>query len=295
MLVVEKQLRQCVESKGQSLPGDFYQLLDCQRFHPNRNELIKAIRAANRFLHHFQNHDDKDVVQRARSLQMMVAEAEDVFSDPQRWSVYDEMLIQELRIEWDRRTPGSWHREDLRRWLLTVQLVDPQRLDGLLEVFSTSVSVASPAGRSEQPSTGTPGKFWERAFPAAKKKPISQKASPAPQSSVHDAQHSNDAATSSRTVAQDSRKGKTVGPPPVSGRRLPPARRGREAKPVSAASQSAPTSRQADRSTIAAFHAERSERSVGVGFLWIFGSAIATVMVLGIVALIIFVIVTLGR
>lgn len=294
---METKLRQWLENASLARPDDFYQLLGCQRFHANPSDLNKAIRAANRFLHRFQNHDDKEVVRRARTLQMMVAEAEDVFSDQQRWSAYDEELIQEMRNQWDRRTTGSWHRADLRRWLVTVQQVDSQRVDSLIEVFLKADGPASPAPQAQPSSSKAPGNFWERAFPAqnnpAKRKPNPSGQSPLPQSSSSKAKPAAEAAVQTQAVTPDAKGRQAAGPPPRKSRSGPPARPGRDAEP--APRRRAPTTNPADSSTMAAFHAQRSQSSSGVGLLWIFGSAIATIFVLGLVALIVFVIVMVGK
>lgn len=296
---MEKQLRQWLENASQTPPADFYELLGCQRFHANSGDLNKAIRVANRFLHRFQNHEDGEVVRRARKLQMMVAEAEDVFSDQQRWSAYDELLIQGLRNQWDRRTTGSWHRADLRRWLISVQQVDSQRVDSLIEVFLKTDGSESPAPQLQQPSSGTPGNFWERAFPG-QGNPAAQRPNPtrhsSPQhSSSNKAQPSASGARQSQPAGQTAQRRKKVGPPPRKQSSGPPPRQAHEVETATTTNRTAPTGHPSDSSTMAAFHAQRSRPSGGIGFLWIFGSAIATIFVLGLVALIVFLVVTFGR
>ncbi len=113
-------------------PGDYYQLLGKPCLLPHRAELLEAIRAATRFLLPYQNHKNKEMVARARRLQLLSARADETFSDSETWRAYEAKILQTLREEYRRQrvTSGkSTAESDPRHWLREVRGVAEERLD----------------------------------------------------------------------------------------------------------------------------------------------------------------------
>jgi hypothetical protein len=136
---VAENLREWFDSD--ETPTDFYQLLGKPRLHPSREELQDAIRSAYRTLHTLENHVEAGKLPRARALQRMIVEAEQVVGDQERWRDYDETLVAELRARYAAGAGGeasSWRRDNLGRWLARIQNVHPARIPGLVEAFLTA-------------------------------------------------------------------------------------------------------------------------------------------------------------
>ncbi|NQT15868.1 MAG: hypothetical protein HQ582_24140 [Planctomycetes bacterium] len=74
-------------------PADLYELLGRERFDPDRQGLLAAVRAAYAELHPFENHKDPKVARRAVELLGELGRAEDVFSDSEKLRAYHESIL----------------------------------------------------------------------------------------------------------------------------------------------------------------------------------------------------------
>jgi hypothetical protein len=140
---VEETLRQWFDSDEN--PSDFYQLLGKPRLDPARDELLDAVRSAYRALHSIENHAASERLPRARLLQKMIVEAEQVIGAEAQWRSYNESLAARLRTQYVAgagRDPSTWRMENLRLWLARTQNVHPSRVDELVASF---VAPAGPA------------------------------------------------------------------------------------------------------------------------------------------------------
>lgn len=102
-------------------PPDLYQLVGARLLDPGHDTLVQRSRDASRFLIGFQNHQNPDIVQRARRLQMHVARAADVFSDTQKASDYETQICKDLRHQYSVNN-GSDHTR-WRAWICDAGLV----------------------------------------------------------------------------------------------------------------------------------------------------------------------------
>ncbi|HUG92776.1 MAG TPA: hypothetical protein VML55_18185 [Planctomycetaceae bacterium] len=119
-------------------PSDFYQLLGKPRLHPSRDELLEAVRAAYRAVHTFENHAPAAKLPRARDLQRLIMEAEQVIGSDDTWRAYDESLAGRLREQYVAGAGGNaaaWRLENLRLWLTRSQNVHPARVEELIQSF----------------------------------------------------------------------------------------------------------------------------------------------------------------
>lgn len=136
--MVESGLKQWLACE--ETPSDFYQLLGQPRLCRNRGELLACLEEAAEYLFQFQNHKDAAIRGRARVLSKQVAEARRTISDESLWEQYDQELISRLHRRFqgnaDFRGP-KLKLDNLRRWLEFVQQVAPDRIDGLVEDWTT--------------------------------------------------------------------------------------------------------------------------------------------------------------
>ena len=140
---VEETLRQWFDSDEN--PADFYQLLGKPRLDPARDELLDAVRSAYRALHLIENHAAATRLPRARLLQKMIVEAEQVIGAEAQWRAYNESLAARLRAQYVAgagRDPSTWRMENLRLWLARTQNVHPSRVDELVAAFLASGEAA---------------------------------------------------------------------------------------------------------------------------------------------------------
>ena len=141
---VEETLRQWFASDEN--PTDFYQLLGKPRLDPSRAELLDAVRSAYRALHSIENHAAAARLPRARLLQKMIVEAEQIIEGDAQWRAYDESLALRLRMQYVTgagRDPSTWRLENLRLWLARTQNVHPSRVDELVASFLASGAAAA--------------------------------------------------------------------------------------------------------------------------------------------------------
>src|SRR5437763_6776782 len=88
-----------------SWPGDFYELLGRPRFDPATEELLAAIRTANREIWPYQNHGGAEVRSRAQQLLRELGRAEHVFSNANQRATYDGELARTLIQEFEAGSP----------------------------------------------------------------------------------------------------------------------------------------------------------------------------------------------
>jgi WD40 repeat protein len=74
------------------MPADLYELLGWPRWNPDRAKLLQAIRAAYAELLPYQNHEDRQVAERAMRIQMELGRAAEVLSDPAKFRAYQVAL-----------------------------------------------------------------------------------------------------------------------------------------------------------------------------------------------------------
>jgi serine/threonine protein kinase len=115
-------------------PRSYYELLGIAWFATDRDAVLREVLAATKYFHQHQNHKDRQVVQRARSLQLLCAGASHTFSDDARWRDYDLELMDRLRDEFLAMTP----RPDIRTWLLASVPVAENRIDEVIRILSSS-------------------------------------------------------------------------------------------------------------------------------------------------------------
>ena len=133
----------------EDLPSDYYRLLDKPFLSNHRDELLEAIRLANRFLHPYQNHRNEDARQRARTLQLLAAKAESTFSDEAAWQSYDSELLEGLREQYRQRLRTqtlSPTPHDARSWLIEQHSIVAERLEEVVRfVLIAQPSAVGPA------------------------------------------------------------------------------------------------------------------------------------------------------
>jgi hypothetical protein len=121
------------------IPRTFYELLSVPCLSDRQDELLSAIKSATKFLHQYQNHNDKRLVERARRLQLMCARAAYTFSDDDAWQSYDNEILKRIREECLAIYPAeTFHRRraDVRIWLRDIQGIASHRIDEVLELLS---------------------------------------------------------------------------------------------------------------------------------------------------------------
>lgn len=113
-------------------PSSYYELLGEPLFTDQRDVLLSGVNAAAKYFHQFQNHKAADVVQRARTLQLLCARAAHTFSAEDSWKAYDLSLIEQLKSEYQAHRTASGSNDqsaDLRKWLVEFRGVVRHRLD----------------------------------------------------------------------------------------------------------------------------------------------------------------------
>jgi WD40 repeat protein len=111
-------------------PTDIYDLLGQPRFHPDRKQLLEAIRTAYAQLLLYQSHQDPKVVRRAIHLQRELGKAESILSDPAKLRVHQQQILDGLGAIFTERSGPQrekWNREELECWLVQEQKVHPAR------------------------------------------------------------------------------------------------------------------------------------------------------------------------
>jgi len=154
-VMVESGLKQWLACE--ETPSDFYQLLGQPRLSRNRDKLLDCLEEAAEYLFQFQHHKDEAVRGRALALSKQVAEARRTISDETRWKQYDRDVISCLHRRFqenaDFRGP-KLKLDNLRRWLEFVQQVAPDRIDGLVEDWTTGQAQKASSAQSA-PETET--------------------------------------------------------------------------------------------------------------------------------------------
>ncbi len=177
---LEKRLREWL--RNGTLPEDHYELLGQARCHPHRKDLFAAVRECNRVLHACQNHPEAQLAERARHLQMQVAEALHTFSNETLWSEYDGTLIGKWREQYARqvgRNRSLWRRQSLRPWLES-RRVHPARLEHVMARMVASDEREADQASPPEPKAAPARSFRDIAFPAARETPPVADALPEP-------------------------------------------------------------------------------------------------------------------
>ncbi len=112
-------------------PADLYELLGRPRFDPDREQLLAAVRAAYAELLIYQNHEDRDVAQRAVELLKELGRAEGVLHDPAKLRAHHEAILNRLCEAYAREKgdQGEWSLGRLRSWLWREQSVHLEYLE----------------------------------------------------------------------------------------------------------------------------------------------------------------------
>jgi len=137
------------------IPRTFYELLGMPCLSDQRDALLSNIKSATRFLHQYQHHNDKQMVERARRLQLMCARAAYTFSDDAAWQAYDADVLKMIRDECLVVYPiDSLQRRsaDVRIWLRDIQRIAENRIDEVLN----SVTRTNTATEAKTESRGNP-------------------------------------------------------------------------------------------------------------------------------------------
>jgi hypothetical protein len=316
---VEESLRRWLD--GDETPADFYELLGVQRFHPDRGELLQAIRKASRVLLLYQNHQGPELAQRARRLQMLLGEAEQALSEDDLWHPYEEGLLQQIRQQYGEGAGddvSTWRPAYLRRWLEMVKNVHPNRLDELTAklIPPSGSTAAAPALREveivevDEPSTDE--EYPVRSPSALTQKPTSRPIHPPAPPSVNRLAQSVDPPDDSHPMLPI----EPAGPPaqqtdarghqsaaPQSSHPQPPPRPsvppGRRAgltdparltpaanAPIGHSPFPGPSSAQGpERAAYPRQGLGRRKPATDSGLLWIVGSAMVTALVVGLICL----------
>jgi tetratricopeptide (TPR) repeat protein len=132
--------------RADTWPGDCYELLGFRRFEPATQDLLGAIRHANRQVWAYQNHEDATVRSRALRMLRELGHAEDTFSDLAKRDGHDATLARALLDEF-KKAEGvrQWadHLPRLRTWLIESKQVHPDGIGRVLAELPT-VLVTNP-------------------------------------------------------------------------------------------------------------------------------------------------------
>jgi hypothetical protein len=116
------------------LPDDVYLLLGLRRFHASREEVLAAIRQANRSLHPYQQHRDASICERGLALQMQLAKFMAELEDAAKTRQYQSAVLDALADRW-RSREGDRSDVELRRWLEADEQVDLRWLGQVVAVL----------------------------------------------------------------------------------------------------------------------------------------------------------------
>jgi hypothetical protein len=136
-------------------PNSFYELLGVPCLSDDRGKLVSLTKSVTRFLHQYQNHKNKQIVERARRLQLLCARAAYTFSSNLEWNLYDREVLNRMREEYRQAYPDAGlHRPspDVRVWLRDKQNVASHRID---EVLNSIIPDAGPAIQIKPNRTGS--------------------------------------------------------------------------------------------------------------------------------------------
>lgn len=261
-------------------PADFYQLLGTQRFHPDKQHLLRSIRAANRVLHGFQNHPDPRTLQRARKLQMLLGQAEHTVSSDTTWQAYDDGLRLRLCEAYSATrsaTAAGWRADEVRRWLNVAQDVHPSRLDRIVQaVMESAPIVPEPDSASEQ---SPPKTHQSRFFAISEARPRSANL-PAVNPALSSPTVSE--ATPPEAPSQSSAGQQTL---LSSSQTIPPPRPGNRSPGLASQISGSPPPRIPNRSgAFPTIEPVRRRASSNQAVFWIVGSAVASALVVGLIA-----------
>lgn len=137
-------------------PQDFYELVGQPCLCRDRDLLLGRFEEANEYLFQYENHGDKRIRDRAKKLTRQLANARRILSDESRWDQYDADLITRLHKLYRNNPTFSGPNpklEDLKRWLALVQRVDPNRVEELVEAWTSESAQPNPA---KKPKTKKP-------------------------------------------------------------------------------------------------------------------------------------------
>lgn len=267
-------------------PADFYHLLGTQRFHPDRQHLLRVIRVANRLLHGFQNHPDPRKMQRARDLQMLLGQAEHTVSNDGAWHAYDDNLRQRLCDSFiasrlNATTP--WRPEDVRRWLNVAQDVHPRWLDQMVQDIMTLAPPVPEADRGDDHSA--PKTHQSQFFSLSDARPRSASlstlnpAKPSPGPANRSPEVSSPVTSGVAASPLDPPPKPAVDPPPK-----PPARPGQRPPTPSAPTLLAPpVLRPGTTGGFPTIEPVRRQSASNQAVFWIVGSAVASALVMGVI------------
>src|SRR5947207_639604 len=106
--------------RTKSLPRHLYELLGRPVLDPDRDGLLRALRAANRELLEYQSHPDRAIAARAMALLTELGRALSTLEDPARLRAHDEEILASLRQEYAlTRGPAALEAgDDLPGWLV---------------------------------------------------------------------------------------------------------------------------------------------------------------------------------
>lgn len=157
---------------------DVYQVVSLARLHPAREEVRTAIRTSNRALHSYQQHSNPAILQRARQLQMLLAEAEQALASDAAWSNYETQVIDALLLEFQAKSgpvAANWQLENLRRWLEAVQEVHPSRTNEVIQHFKaeahrTALAQPAPEPHDEAATQTAPSAKENAALPVPRRR-----------------------------------------------------------------------------------------------------------------------------
>jgi tetratricopeptide (TPR) repeat protein len=135
--------------KADSSPGDYYELVGRPRFDPARDEVLAAIRSANRQVWTYRNHLDPAVRVRVLLLLRDLARAEEVFSDTGKLVAYQTELARSLFEDYRARLMRDGNAIAFKDWLLEVKGVHPEGLGATLALLSPLSQDVAPAGADE--------------------------------------------------------------------------------------------------------------------------------------------------
>jgi len=111
-----------------------YELLGVPLFHPDRAQLLAAVRAAYAELLPYQNHKEPEVAARATKLQLELGRAEDILSDSAKLREHQKHIVAGLHDEYARaaREAGEdWSLGRLQSWLGRRHVVHPERVEAV--------------------------------------------------------------------------------------------------------------------------------------------------------------------
>lgn len=132
---------------------DLYALFERPLFDPDVEGLRKALRQANREVHAFQTHTDKQVVAQAMALQRELGGLVGVVDDARKFRAYRDGLLQELRVRRERELPGEPASATVRAWLLDRVRVHPAAVEEVAAHLSSppELSHGVPTAPTELP------------------------------------------------------------------------------------------------------------------------------------------------